>query len=98
MPARGVIWQGDKMMNYITGILALVAVSSVTFTTIQTRKVDSLKSDIGGLKSELATCGGQLSNILEDVRSDNAIDELPDSALVRVPDHWLSVVPTAGGE
>jgi len=38
---------------------------------------------------ELAACGARLQNLIEDVRSDNEIDNLPNDALTVVPPHWL---------
>lgn len=40
-------------------------------------------------RSELQLCGARLGNILEDLGSDNEIDNLPDDALRDVPAHWL---------
>lgn len=42
---------------------------------------------------ELGACGARLSNLLEDVRSDNEIDQLTDDDLRNVPDHWLLMAP-----
>jgi hypothetical protein len=56
---------------------------------VQRAQINDARADLFEVRSELATCGGRLANILEDVESDNAIDTLPDDALRSVPDHWL---------
>lgn len=55
----------------------------------QRAEIKDARADLFEARSELATCGGRLANILEDVESDNEIDALPDDALRSVPDHWL---------
>lgn len=55
----------------------------------QSGQIKDARAELFEARSELATCGGRLANILQDVESDNAIDTLPDDALRSVPDYWL---------
>lgn len=76
-----------RMSIMAAAITAFLGVSG--FAYFQTMRLDSAKSRLELARSELHTCGGRLDAVLRDVRSDNEIDDLPDSALVDVPDHWL---------
>ena len=41
-------------------------------------------------------CGVRVTNIVEDLRSDQEIDNLPPDALLDVPPHWLLPAPDGG--
>lgn len=49
----------------------------------------NLHLELASSRGELLTCGARLDNLIEDLRSDNEIDNLPDGALRNVPSHWL---------
>lgn len=49
----------------------------------------ALQHDIADLHLQLSACGGRLQTILDDKGSDNAVDQIPDTDLIDVPDHWL---------
>lgn len=82
----------------------LAAVGAVALTTggwgyMQQQRADNLGSQLLALRGELVTCGGRLQNIIEDMESDNAIDQLTDDQLTDVPAHWLlPVQPTPAGD
>lgn len=81
------------MFAYITGGLGLVTAGSLIYASVIAGDNDALKKQVTNLEFELSACGGQLQTVLNDVRSDNEIDKLPDSALRDVPSHWL-LTPT----
>lgn len=66
---------------------ALVAATSVA--AWQTYRLDAAKQRGVENKIELAACGARLTNLIEDLRSDAEIDNLPDDALTVVPPEWL---------
>ena len=53
-----------------------------------------VKAELVTANAHLSACGGRLQTVLDDVRSDNEIDALPDSALRDVPAHWLRPTST----
>jgi hypothetical protein len=82
--------------RYLTGGLALIAVSTTVYATLEKSWRLAAEADLKAARTELAfetaqlaACAGRLQSVLDDVRSDNEIDTLPDSALTDVPDHWL---------
>jgi len=77
------------MFAYLSGGLAIVTVGSVIYSSILSGDNESLRNEMKILELELTACGGTLKTVLDDVRSDNEINLLPDSALRSVPDHWL---------
>ena len=75
--------------EYIMGGLVALNITLGGAAWWQTTRLDTAQSDLKLAKAELQTCGGRLDAVLRDVRSDNEIDALPDSALRDVPAHWL---------
>ena len=53
-----------------------------------------VEAELVTANARLSACGGRLQTVLDDVRSDNAIDTLPDSALRDVPDNWMRPTST----
>lgn len=47
------------------------------------------KAELASTRGELSSCGARLQNIIDDVESDNEIDNLTDDQLTDVPSHWL---------
>lgn len=76
-------------MKYITGAIGLVAIGSMGLAYYQSQRIEALQGDRRVAEHELSQCGAHLTNVLEDIRSDTEIDNLPDSALTDVPPHWL---------
>lgn len=60
----------------------------------QSGRIDRLKTDIATLGLQLGGCTARVNNIMRDMESDNAINNIPDSDLGNVPDGWL--LPKAG--
>ena len=58
-------------------------------TAMQAYRITALKNEAAIHKINLSACGARLSNLVEDLRSDNEIDQLPDDALDVVPSEWL---------
>ena len=77
------------MLAYLTGGLGIVAVASVGYAGILKADKAALQQDMTELQFQLSACGGRLQTILDDMRSDHEIDQIPDAGLVDVPDHWL---------
>ena len=73
-------------------IMAGVAAAAVGVAVWQTLRIENLQARGVENQIELAACGARLNNLIEDLESDNAIDQLPDSALTDVPDEWLRPV------
>ncbi|MDO6588942.1 hypothetical protein DS901_13845 [Loktanella sp. D2R18] len=48
-----------------------------------------LRRDLAALQLQLSACGGRLQTVLDDKGSDHAVDQMPDTDLIVVPDHWL---------
>lgn len=55
----------------------------------QAKRVEALRIEVAASQGALMSCGARLNNLLEDIKSDNQIDNLPDDALRVVPDSWL---------
>ena len=55
----------------------------------QTNRLETAQAELATANGYLSACGGRLQTVLDDVRSDNEIDAIPDSALRDVPAHWL---------
>lgn len=66
-----------------------VALTAGAWGWVQTKRVETLQSEKAVLTGSLAACAGRLGDIIKDVESDNAIDRMPDDALLSVPPHWL---------
>ena len=62
---------------------------SIGLNLYQGNRIDALKANATVNKVELAACGARLNNLVEDIRDDQQIDNLPDDALRNVPDEWL---------
>jgi len=77
------------IMQYLAAGLAATTLLAGGGLWLQTERVSTLNAELKLARAELQTCGGRLDAVLRDVRSDNAIDELPDDDLRDVPDHWL---------
>lgn len=75
-------------------ILTAAVVSTflaVAAAGLQTTRLRAAKAAHKVDQIELAACGARLQNLIEDLRSDNEVDNLPPDALRYVPDHWLLV-------
>lgn len=77
------------MTEYMLIGAAVVAFLGGGYGYVQAQKNETLRLEVASARGELMTCGARLNNILEDVRSDREIDNLPDDALRDVPPHWL---------
>jgi hypothetical protein len=77
------------MLSYLTGGLAALAVASVGYAGVLHDDRDALQRDLAALQIQLSACGGRLQTILNDKGSDHAVDQIPDTDLIAVPDHWL---------
>ena len=71
-----------KIMTALTLLAGLTA-------GVQTVRLSNAQDKAAVNQVQLAACGARLSNLIEDLESDNAIDLLPDDALTDVPDEWL---------
>lgn len=81
--------------EYLAVGAVAVALAGGSYGYIQAKQNDTLRLETAVTRGELLICGNRLNNILEDIKSDNTVDNLPDAALRVVPDHWLRVVPPA---
>ena len=75
--------------SYIIGGLLASSLALGGFAWVQTSRLENSQSNLRLANAELQTCGGRLDAVLRDVRSDNEIDTLPDSALRDVHPSWL---------
>ena len=48
-----------------------------------------VQSKLANTNAQLSACSARNVNLLEDLKSDREIDEIPDSDLGTVPDRWL---------
>ena len=76
-------------MSYLLLTIGSVAALAVGFAAYQSIMLENVKAKMVAEQVELAACGARLTNLIEDVRADNEIDQLPDDALTSVPNHWL---------
>lgn len=76
-------------MGYLMIGMGGVSVFLAGLLFLQTTRLEEAVARNLSLRGELATCGGRLQNILDDVRSDNEIDSLTDDDLRNVPPEWL---------
>ncbi|MDO6592040.1 hypothetical protein DS901_05035 [Loktanella sp. D2R18] len=77
------------MLGYLTGGLAAVSLASCVYAGVLRGDRDALQRDLAALHLQLSACGGRLQTVLDDKGSDHAVDQMPDTDLVDVPDHWL---------
>jgi len=82
--------------EYLLAGAVAVAVTSGGWGYVQQQRALTLGNELNALRGELVTCGARLQNILEDVKDDDAIDNLTTDQLTTVPDHWLLPTPTSG--
>lgn len=83
----------SRLVSYALPV-ALAAFAGVSaFAWYQTQQLEAIRKESAVIEHELGECGARISNLIEDIESDNAIDNLPDSALTTVPDRWLRVEP-----
>lgn len=83
------------MIKYLI-IAAAIAISGLSGTLVwKQNQISSLKTDNALLEAKLVTCSARLGNIMEDVKSDQEIDNWGD--LTTVPDGWLLPAETARG-
>lgn len=77
--------------SWVTGGLAAVSIGLGGLAWMQTLRLDTAQTKLALASAELNTCGGRLSAVLRDVRSDNAIDDL-DLLDFDIPPDWLRPV------
>lgn len=77
------------MTEYLLAGAAAIALATGGYAYMADQRSEALRVQVAQTQGELMTCGARLNNLLEDIQSDNQIDNLPDSALRTVPDHWL---------
>lgn len=53
------------------------------------REIDRLEAEVGRLSQNLASCGARFNALIRDKERDDAIDNLSDEDLRRVPPHWI---------
>lgn len=78
-----------SLFAYISAGMTVVAFSFGASTVYLNKQLQSSRTETALQSRSLKECGARLNNILEDIKSDNAIDNIPDDALNAVPDHWL---------
>lgn len=83
------------MSPWILGAAAGVVLASVGTATYLSARNDALQSSLQHSQEQLRSCAIRLTDIIEDVESDNAIDNLTDDDLRTVPDSWLLPEPSA---
>jgi hypothetical protein len=77
------------MLGYLTGCFAAVAVASMGYAGALRADRSAMQQDVADIQLQLSACGGRLQTILNDKGSDHAVDQMPDTDLVAVPNHWL---------
>lgn len=77
------------MFAYVSLGLGIALTLSIGTNAVLLSRVDATEQRLLRDQTQLAACGARLQKLLDDLESDNAIDQLPDSALTAVPDHWL---------
>jgi hypothetical protein len=77
------------MLGYLTGGLAALAMASVGYVGVLRADQAALQQDVASLQLQLSACGGRLQTVMDDKGSDHAVDQMPDTDLIAVPDHWL---------
>lgn len=75
----------------MNGFIILLMAAGVALATIayQSYEIGKLEDRLQVQNIQLRACGARLNNIINDLESDNAIDQLPDDALTDVPTNWL---------
>lgn len=76
-------------MNIVYGVIGVLITTLGITLWVQSVQIYKARDALTLSEGQLASCGGRLQNLIEDVRSDNAIDALSDDDLRNVPDHWL---------
>ncbi|QNN99770.1 hypothetical protein P67b_00011 [Ruegeria phage Tedan] len=78
--------------DYIIGTLVVAATATGVWGKVERERAAKALVQVTHLQVELNSCATQITDIREDLESDNEIDTLSDTSLVNVPDGWL--VPT----
>ena len=73
----------------LSQIFMYVAIGAVGVAGLQTWRLDMAKEEAAVQGVELQACGNRLQNLIDDVRRDNEIDNIPDGALTDAPSHWM---------
>lgn len=77
------------MTDYLLIVAATIAFAGGGYGHLMNQQNKTLRLQVAAVAGQLASCGARLENLIEDVRSDNEIDNLSDDALRNVPAHWL---------
>ena len=85
------------MFRYVAAGTTVLMLGAIGYAYYLQNQLVTANSRLAVEKFQLQQCGARLSNLIEDVASDNEIDNLPDSALTVVPDHWLREGAVAPG-
>lgn len=72
----------------IVGLVVAAGGLGVWGKTQERQKVNAI-AQLAAMEIQLKSCAIQITDIREDLESDNAIDSLSDSDLINVPAHWL---------
>lgn len=75
---------------YGMGAISAVLAGALWF---QTARLERYQAQFAISTANLVACSGRLQNVIEDLRSDNAIDNLSDDDLRDVPAEWLLTSP-----
>lgn len=84
-------------MTYLLGVMAVVTALVGGYGYWMKTQNETLILEKASVQGKLFTCGARLDNLIEDVRSDNEVDNIPDSALRNVPSDWLFDPDAPGG-
>lgn len=85
------------MIRYVIPALSAALLAAGGYAALERHGRLAAEARLELSQAQLATCGGRLRAILDDVRSDREIDAIPDHALRDVPPEWL-LPPDASGD
>lgn len=83
--------------DYVIGTLVAAAVATGVWGKTERERAAKALVQLTAMQIELQSCATQITDIREDLESDNEIDLLADPDLVNVPDGWLVPPATANG-
>ena len=80
---------GFGITEYVTVGLAAALIGTGVWGKFEQEKRISAVAQLTAMEVQLRSCAAQITDIREDLESDNAIDSLSNTDLINVPSHWL---------
>lgn len=77
------------LMEYVSVGLAAALIGTGMWGKFEQQKRINAIAQLTAMEVQLRSCAGQITDIREDLESDNKVDSLSDTDLINVPAHWL---------